>query len=68
VPTETTNEQAQQIANGAMLYICEHATQAGDSSPSANRVEVSDGVSPTSPDYNAADHPSGFAAQDVCEG
>lgn len=68
VPTETTNEQAQQIANEAMLYICEHATQAGDSSPAANRVEVSDSVSVNSPDYDAADHPSGFATDDVCKG
>lgn len=68
LPTEATNEQAQQIANDTMLYICDHAAQAGDSFPAANRVEVSDGVSPVSPDYSAADHPSGFATDDVCQG
>ena len=68
VPTETTNEQAQQIANEAMLYICDHATQAGDSSPAANRVEVSDNVSIYAPNYNAAEHPSGFATDEVCQG
>lgn len=68
VTTETSNEQAQQIANDAMLYICDHATQAGDSSPAANRVEVSDGISVSSPNYNAADHPSGFATEEICEG
>ena len=68
VPTETTNEQAQQIANDAMLYICDHAAQAGDASPAANRAEVSDSVSIYSPDYNAADHPSGFATDEVCQG
>jgi len=67
VPTETTNEQAQQIANDAMLYICHHAEEAGDPSPAANRVEVSDNVSIYSPGYNAADHPSGFATEDVCK-
>lgn len=68
VPRETTNEQAQQIANEAMLYICDHATQAGDSSPAANRVEVSDNVSIYEPNYNAADHPSGFATDEICQG
>ncbi len=68
VPTETTNEQAQQIADDAMLYICNHAAQAGDSAPAANRVEVSDGVSPATPDYDVDEHPSGFATDDVCDG
>lgn len=68
VPTATTNEQAQQIAHDAMLYICDHATQAGESSPAANRVEVSDDVSSYSPNYNAADHPSGFVTDEVCQG
>lgn len=68
VPTETTNEQAQQIANDAMLYICDHATQSGDSSPAASRVEVSDGVSASTPGYSAAEHPSGFATEEVCKG
>jgi len=67
VPTETTNEQAQQIANDAMLYLCDYATQAGDSFPAANRVEVSDGVSPVSEGYHAADHPSGFATDELCK-
>ncbi|OAN29007.1 hypothetical protein A4X17_05315 [Plantibacter sp. H53] len=68
VPTETTNEQAQMIATTAMLYICDHAVQAGEKFPVVNRVEVSDSVSPTSPDYNAAEHPSGFATDAVCAG
>ncbi|KXC06434.1 hypothetical protein [Microbacterium hominis] len=68
VPTETTNEQAQQIANDTMLHICDHAVQAGDSAPAANRVEVSDGVSPATPGYNANEHPSGFATDELCEG
>lgn len=68
VPTETTNEQAQQIATDAMLYICDHAVRADDKFPAANRVEVSDDVSPASPDYDAADHPSGFANDEACQG
>lgn len=68
VPTKTSNEKAQQIANDAMLYICDHATQVGDGFPAANRVEVSDNVSPFSPNYEAADHPSGFATDEVCAG
>ncbi|WP_456286233.1 hypothetical protein M1D46_00450 [Microbacterium sp. JZ70] len=68
VPTETTNEQAQQIANDAMLYLCDHAAQAGDSYPAANRVEVSDSVSIYSEGYHAAEHPSGFATDDICQG
>ncbi|WP_347756825.1 hypothetical protein [Agrococcus sp. ProA11] len=68
VPTETTNEQAQRIAADAMLYICDHANQAGDGAPAANRVEVSDDVNRYSPGYDAADHPSGFATADICEG
>ncbi len=68
VPTETTNEQAQQIAEEAMLYLCDHAAQAGDNFPAANRVEVSDGVSPLTSGYSAAEHPSGFVTGDVCEG
>lgn len=68
VPTETTNEQAQQIAEDAMLYLCDHAAQAGDNFPAANRVEVSDGVSPISSGYHAAEHPSGFATDDLCQG
>lgn len=67
VPTEATNEQAQQIANDAMLYICDHAAQAGDKFPAANRVEVADGVSATTPGYSAAEHPSGFATEEVCD-
>lgn len=67
VPTETTNEQAQQIATDAMRYVCEHAEQAGDKHPAANRVEVSDSVSPNSAGYDAAEHPSGFATEDACE-
>lgn len=68
VPTETTNQQAQQIAENAMLYLCDHATQAGDNLPAANRVEVSDSVSIHSEGYSAAEHPSGFATDDVCQG
>ena len=68
VPTETTSEQAQQIANNAMLYICDQAKQAGKSFPAANRVEVTDGVSVSSPGYKAADHPSGFVTDEVCKG
>ncbi|MER7797617.1 hypothetical protein [Microbacterium sp. NPDC096154] len=68
VPTETTNELAQQIAEEAMLYLCDHAAQAGDNFPAANRVEVSDGVSPLTSGYSAAEHPSGFATDDVCRG
>lgn len=68
VPTATTNEQAQQIAADTMRYVCEHAEQAGDKHPAANRVEVSDSVSRNTAGYNAADHPSGFATDDVCEG
>ncbi|MCS3844783.1 hypothetical protein [Microbacterium sp. AK031] len=67
VPIETSNEQAQQIANDAMLYVCKHAAETGESAPAANRVEVSDGVSPASPDYDAAEHPSGFATEEVCK-
>lgn len=67
VPTATTNEQAQQIANDAMLYICDHATQSGDKFPAANRVEVTDGVSASTPGYIAAEHPSGFATEEVCK-
>lgn len=66
VPTATTNEQAQQIANDAMHYICDYATRAGDKYPAANRVEVGDGVSINTPGYKAADHPSGFATDEVC--
>lgn len=66
VPTGTNSEQAQQIANGAMLYICDQAKKAGDGFPAANRVEVSDGVSISTPGYNAADHSSGFATDEIC--
>jgi hypothetical protein len=68
VPTETTDEEAQQIAHDAMHFICDDAKQAGDKFPAANRVEVSDSVSINSPNYNAADHPSGFATEEICEG
>ncbi|GAT74866.1 hypothetical protein MHM582_3374 [Microbacterium sp. HM58-2] len=68
VPSATTNEQAQQIANTAMQYICDHAAKAGDEAPAANRVEVSDSVSPASPGYDAAKHPSGYATDELCEG
>lgn len=67
MPTATTNEQAQQIANETMQYVCDYATQAGDEFPAVNRVEVSDGVSANTPGYNTADHPSGFATEEVCE-
>ncbi|MDN3310533.1 hypothetical protein QWJ90_06290 [Microbacterium oryzae] len=67
VPTETTNELAQKIGNDAMLYLCDHAAQAGDNFPAANRVEVSDGISPVSEGYHAVDHPSGFATDDICD-
>lgn len=67
VPSETTNEQAQRIADETMLHICEHAVEAGDSFLAANRVGVSDGVSPLTPGYVAADHPSGLATEEVCE-
>ena len=66
--TEFVRGQAQQIAENAMLYLCDHATQAGDNFPAANRVEVSDSVSIHSEGYSAAEHPSGFATDDVCQG
>lgn len=68
VPTETSNQQAQQVADDAMRYICAYATEAGDKYPAANRVEVSDSVSIYTPGYNAADHPSGFATDEICRG
>jgi hypothetical protein len=68
VPTETTNEQAQQIAEDTMTYVCAYAKSAGDKFPAVNRVEVSDGVSPVTKAYHAADHPSGFATDDTCQG
>ncbi len=66
VPAETTNEQAAQIAEDAMLYFCGHATRAGESAPLVNRVEVTDGVSPMTPGYDAASHPAGFASEQLC--
>lgn len=66
VPTKTTDKEAEQVARDAMTYICDYAKEAGDDLPVANRVEVSDSVSPFSPGYDAADHPSGFATDSIC--
>jgi len=67
VPTETTNEEAAQIAEDVMLHICDHAAQTGASAPAANRVEVSDSVSIYSEGYDAAAHSSGFATDAICQ-
>lgn len=63
VPTETTREQAQQIANDAMLFLC-----ANTQSP-PGFVKTDDQVSIATPGYSAADHPITYAQEeDVCAG
>lgn len=62
VPTETSREQAQQIANDAMLYMCAHAKQP------PGFVKVDDNVSIYTPNYHAADHPIAYAQDEICQG
>ena len=64
--TETTKEQAQQIAIDAMRYICDHAVQYGCSPSAASRMAISDGASPATPGYDVDECPFGFATDDVC--
>ncbi|GAA2910594.1 hypothetical protein JOD62_001691 [Microbacterium keratanolyticum] len=61
VPTETARDQAQQIANDAMLFLC-----ANTQSP-PGFVKTDDRVSIATPGYSAADHPITYAqGEDVC--
>lgn len=61
LPSETSRDDAQRIANEAMQYLCVNT----QSPP--GYVKTDDQVSPATPGYSAADHPITYAqAEDVC--
>lgn len=63
LPTETTREDAPQIANDTMLFLC-----TGTKNP-PGYVKTDDKAGALTPGYHAADHPITHAqSEDICEG